>query len=127
MKSLLITTLIAISSVSATALANSEALACVNADKSPVVKVSGTIKKVIFEHPSNGSMLTAYMLQLDKPVCYTQEGLASGEIEVRQDSEIQVVGNTSAIADGAHVELSGALTGNNITAYYLSDTAITIK
>lgn len=48
-------------------------------------------------------------------------------LQARQDSNIQVVGKTSGLFDGARVRFSSALTGNNISAYYLSDTAIERK
>lgn len=124
MKKIILAAFVVAGTISTQALAMSKA--CVDADKSPIVQVSGTIKIVKHEHP-NGSILTAYMLLLDQPVCYTQMGLEPAVLHARQDSDIQVIGKTSGLVDGARVRLSGPLTGNNISAYYLSDTAIEIK
>ena len=124
MNKLVLMLLLVAGTFSTSAFANS--VACVDADKSPTVQVSGTVKIVKHEHP-NGSILTATMLLLDQPVCYTQMGFEPAVLQARQDSEIQVIGNNSGLVDGSRVKLVGTLTGNNVTAYYLSDTAIKIK
>lgn len=98
-----------------------------------IISLSGTLKKVDWIHPGNGSHLSYYVLKLDTPANFNL--LVNGEKSINDGiNEIQVIGNynNSFSNEDAleskvnqHVTLKGKIWGGAGTWYYHKPATLT--
>lgn len=105
-----------------------EPVACVNADESPSLVLTGTLRVSHF-HDANGNLLSSHLLILDQPFCFTTTGIdmPGNSVQASQIWYVQLTGNTTGLQDGQWARLGGEFTTDNVTAYYQTPNVLRIE
>lgn len=124
-----------IASVSVAALAlagasSAAAQACLKADSTAAVKITGTLATVKFVHPGNGSRLQAYVIRLPRPACADVTDIDDKVQRVTKIGRVQIAGELDEKTINGlmnkRVTVGGTLFGQH-TAYHIAPILITMK
>ncbi|MGH7005393.1 MAG: DUF4431 domain-containing protein [Alphaproteobacteria bacterium] len=106
------------------------AQACLKADSTAAVKITGTLTLVKFVHPGNGSRQQAYVIRLPKPVCADVTDIDDKVQRVTKIGRVQLAGELDAKAVDTlmnkRVTVGGTLFGQH-TAYHIAPILVSLK